>query len=243
MLLSVFLFPVLLFAQSKSKYEAIILPDDAPAASIRDPKVINQMKSNCSVISTETMWNSDLHTFNNDQCALYSGYTDFSTEQLNWIDEVKLITVQDKTTGMEVEEVQFYQDGKEVPASDFLSSRLDACKGTDKAKTASSCAAHFAELTLKLKPMMTSAKNLSTKSDDMVKGTSSQLKQDIDGLKSSRNPADVKKAKELKKNLESVESTGEMSSVMLPGLAKLMAEDYRKIDGISRTLKKLEKGL
>jgi hypothetical protein len=242
-IMTTLLFPCWLLAQSSSQYESITLSEDSPTSAIRDQQVQEKVQNNCNVLVSETSWNADLNSYNNDQCILYSGYTDFSREHLSWIDDIKLIPVMDETTGMEVQEVRFFSEGEETNPTSFLSSRLDACKGEDKKQTVKACVTHFGALSLKMKPIMESAKGLSTQSDDLVKGTADELRQEVESLKSSRKPSDIKRIKDLKSKLKSVEQTGDLSSTILPGLIKLMAEDYQKIDGVSKTLKRLEEGL
>jgi hypothetical protein len=45
----------------------------------------------------------------------------------------------DPAAKMEVEVVKFYQDGKEVPAKNFLNTQIDKCKGNSANQSLKGC--------------------------------------------------------------------------------------------------------
>jgi len=239
-----FLFMPGLMAAQDSKFEELVLSDEEPISSLRSEEKIRIVRENCAYLGAETAWNPELGQFNTDQCALYENYTSFSRENLSWIDEVKLTTEQDDQTGMEVEVVTFYDEqGQEIEAQSFLASRIEKCKGEDKASAARSCATYFGQLALNMGEMARSGDGLVKSSKDLFPSLTEGLTSELKELKQSRSPAAIGKARELKQNLSSVEKSATNTRAVLPGLVQLMTEDTKKINGISRTLRQLEGGL
>lgn len=235
------LLPLICFAQSKSKYQELILPDDASPSVVKGEEFQQMVEGNCNYMGVELMWNNDLHKSNQDQCDLYKGYHTFSSEHLSWIDDVELTTELDSETGTEVEVVTFKKDGQVVDASGFLSSRVEACN--DIAKDKSTCINYFLKLASEVTPLVTNSTSLAANTGPLLNNVKEQLESDLKELKGSRNPKDISKAKNLKSNLGSLTKYSENTSTLMPALAKSIKYDADKINGINKTLKRLEKGL
>ena len=70
-----------------------------------------------------------------------------------------------------------------------------------------------------------------------------KLESEINELKEKKSLSGVKEAKQKKSNLSSLKLFSENTGILMPQLLKLMKSDYEKIYGVSKTMKKLEKGL
>ena len=149
----------------------------------------------------------------------------------------------DPAAKMEVEVVQFYQDGKEVPAKNFLNTQIDKCKGNSANQSLKGCYAYFTELLAKSKNMMDQSMALNESSQTLITQSSNKLESEINELKEKKSLSGVKEAKQKKSNLSSLKLFSENTGILMPQLLKLMKSDYEKIYGVSKTMKKLEKGL
>ncbi len=231
----------LLLCDAQGKYSTLILDDGIPI--VRNDQLYPQVLRNCTELCSLSAWNGDLTKYNRDQCKLCADYSDFSKSQLNWIDEVKLETQFDATAGMEVEVIRFYDNGREVEPKSFLSSRLEKCKELQSKQEILGCKQHMAELLLECKNLLDQTNRLQESSRQLIMGMQSKLTDEIDELKGSRNPLDIRKVKEKKNHMFSVKLTLENALILLPGLLKDINKDYAKITAVSNTLHKLEKGL
>ena len=239
----ILLMPLILAGQD-SKFDELVLKEDEPVSALQSAEKEKVVNENFQYLSAETAWNAELSQFNADQCGLYQKYTSFSKENLSWIDEVKLSTALDDPTGMEVEVVTFYdENGQEVEARTFLSSRIDMCKGEDKATSARNCAAYFGQLALNMGEMTKAGGDLVSNSPGLYSGLTEGVTGELRELKQSRSPAAIGKAKVVKQNLASIEKSATNTKAVLPGLFELMSEDMKKINGVSKTLRQLEEGL
>lgn len=236
-----FLFPLICFSQPKSKYQELILPDDASPSVVKGEAFQQIVEGNCAYMGMELSWNEDLQKSNQDQCNLYKGYQTLSAEHLSWIDDVEMTTELDPKTGTEVEFITFKKDGQVVDASGFLSSRVEACK--DIANDKSACIDYFLKLATEVTPLVTSSASIATNTGPLINNVKDQLESDLKELKGSRNPKDISKVKNLKSNLGSLPKYSENTGTLMPALAKSIKYDADKINGINKTLKRLEKGL
>lgn len=241
----IFLFVIMLLTMSnilgQGKYAKLTL-DEGPSA-LKSPKVKTQVDNNCAFLNSKTAWDVDLSTNQKSQCGLFSEYISFSAEYLSWIDSVSLTTEYDPAVKMEVEVVSFYLEGNQVPAASFLDSRIEKCKGVSSGKSIAGCATYFAELATSALTILNSTKDLATSSEKLVTESQEKLQKEIDELKGARSPAAIKTVKQKKDNMESLKLFGENSGVLLPGLVSMIDYDYKTINGVIQTLKKLEKGL
>lgn len=234
----------LIVAGQDSKFEELILQEDEPISSLRSAEKEVIVIENCTYLSVETAWNPELNQFNSDQCGLYQEYTSFSKENLSWIDEVKLTSVQDDQTGMEVQEISFYDaSGQEIEAQTFLSSRIEKCKGEDKASSIRSCTAYFGQIAMNMGKMAQTGSDLVKNSGDLYSGLTEGVTGELKELKKSRSPAAIGKARVVKQNLASIEKSATNTKNVMPGLLELMSEDMKKINAVSKTLRQLEEGL
>ncbi|MBK6571670.1 MAG: hypothetical protein KA251_00375 [Saprospiraceae bacterium] len=241
-------FIILLFAflnvsglNAQDKYSKLTLEDGK--STLKNPDIKRQIDENCADLSSKTSWDPDLSTNNSSQCQLYDQYYHFSKDNLNWIDQVTITTEMDPAAKMEVEVVQFYQDGKEVPAKNFLNTQIDKCKGNSANQSLKGCYAYFTELLAKSKNMMDQSMALNESSQTLITQSSNKLESEINELKEKKSLSGVKEAKQKKSNLSSLKLFSENTGILMPQLLKLMKSDYEKIYGVSKTMKKLEKGL
>lgn len=225
---------------SQGNYIKLVINEDS--GLVRNEEVQKQIESNCQNLTTQSAWNGDLEKCNGDQCKLYGDYRSFSKENLKWIDDVKIETQYDASAGMEVEVIHFYTDGKEVPPKSFLSTQIDKCKAENKINL-KGCAQYISELAMTAKSMFDQSVEFKESSQKMMKGLQGELTQEVEDLKGSRSPSDLKKAKLKKDNLNSIKNSTENSTILMPALIKNIGNDYSKISGVSKTINKLEKGL
>lgn len=241
-------FIILLFAilnvsglNAQDKYSKLTLEDGK--STLKNPDIKRQIDENCADLSSKTSWDPDLSTNNTSQCQLYDQYFHFSKDNLNWIDQVTITTEMDPAAKMEVEVVKFYQDGKEVPAKNFLNTQIDKCKGNSANQSLKGCYAYFTELLAKSKNMMDQSMALNESSQTLITQSSNKLESEINELKEKKSLSGVKEAKQKKSNLSSLKLFSENTGILMPQLLKIMKSDYEKIYGVSKTMKKLEKGL
>ncbi|MBK9959784.1 MAG: hypothetical protein IPP06_00115 [Saprospiraceae bacterium] len=241
-------FIILLFAilnvsglNAQDKYSKLTLEDGK--STLKNPDIKRQIDENCADLSSKTSWDPDLSTNNTSQCQLYDQYFHFSKDNLNWIDQVTITTEMDPAAKMEVEVVKFYQDGKEVPAKNFLNTQIDKCKGNSANQSLKGCYAYIIELLAKSKNMMDQSMALNESSQTLITQSSNKLESEINELKEKKSLSGVKEAKQKKSNLSSLKLFSENTGILMPQLLKIMKSDYEKIYGVSKTMKKLEKGL
>ncbi|MGB5031537.1 MAG: hypothetical protein WBO76_05460 [Saprospiraceae bacterium] len=226
---------------AQDKYSKLTLEEGK--STLKSPDVKRQLDDNCADLSSKTSWDQDLSANNSSQCQLYDQYYNFSKDNLSWIDKVTITTEMDPAAKMEVEVVKFYLDGKEVPAKNFLNTQIDKCKGNTANQSLKGCYAYIIELLGKSKNMLDQSMTLNESSQTLITQSTNKLEGEINELKGTKSLSGVKEAKQKKSNMSSLKLFSENTGILMPQLLKIMKTDYAKINGVSKTMKKLEKGL